>query len=267
MDSPVLVSSSSTPIHDWIQISDNDKPICIFSINDEGTEFTFHEEKFNNIIKDAEKINANKLSIISVVGDFRTGKSFLLDLMLRYLRWSNDKKDKELKPVVLNNISEWLSYGGQYINEGNLSASSSSTTTDNNDNDTINSSSQKYQSNGFNWRGGKERTTTGIWMYGKPFIQIDKKTNEKIPILIMDTQGMFDFHTSKELTAAIFGLSTLISSYQIYNISKQIQEDKMQQLHYFLEFSRVALKEFEQAMLRSKLYQQKQQKRRCTSNE
>jgi hypothetical protein len=41
--------------------------------------------------------------------------------------------------------------------------------------------------------------------------------------VLMDTQGMFDFQTSKELTAAIFGLSTLISSVQIYNLSKQIQ--------------------------------------------
>jgi hypothetical protein len=54
------------------------------------------------------------------------------------------------------------------------------------------------------------------------------------------------------LTAAIFGLSTLISSYQIYNISKQIQEDKLDQLDYFTQFSLVALKEFEQAQVRAK---------------
>lgn len=46
---------------------------------------------------------------------------------------------------------------------------------------------------------------------------------------------MFDFKTSSELTASIFGLSTLISSHQIYNLSKQIQEDKLQQLDYFTQ--------------------------------
>lgn len=88
------------------------------------------------------------------------------------------------------------------------------------------------------------RTTTGIWLYGTPFVRkiigSDGKTKDKIPILILDTQGMFDMQTSPELTAAIFGLSTLLSSYQIYNIKFQIQEDKLQQLHYFTEFSRVA---------------------------
>ena len=79
-------------------------------------------------------------------------------------------------------------------------------------------------------------------MWDQPFARILPETGEKVAVVLMDTQGMFDFQTSKELTAAIFGLSTLISSYQVYNLAKQIQEDKLQQLHYFTEFSRVALR-------------------------
>jgi hypothetical protein len=37
-----------------------------------------------------EKINKDKVIILSVVGAFRTGKSHLLDFFLRYLRWSED---------------------------------------------------------------------------------------------------------------------------------------------------------------------------------
>jgi hypothetical protein len=36
-----------------------------------------------------------KVAIVSVVGAFRTGKSFLLDLLLRYLRWSDEHPDGE----------------------------------------------------------------------------------------------------------------------------------------------------------------------------
>ena len=33
-------------------------------------------------------MNADKVAIVSVVGAFRTGKSFLLDFMVRYLNYS-----------------------------------------------------------------------------------------------------------------------------------------------------------------------------------
>jgi hypothetical protein len=39
----------------------------------------------------------------------------------------------------------------------------------------------------FQWRGGQERTTTGIWMWSEPFIR--KVANgEEVAILLMDTQ-------------------------------------------------------------------------------
>jgi hypothetical protein len=36
-------------------------------------------------------------------------------------------------------------------------------------------------------------------------------------------QGMFDNQTSMSLTACIFGLSTLLSSLQVYNVQNRIQ--------------------------------------------
>lgn len=45
------------------------------------------------------------------------------------------------------------------------------------------------QSAGFLWRGGKERMTTGIWMYGKPFVRTLAETGEKVGVILMDTQG------------------------------------------------------------------------------
>jgi len=57
----------------------------------------------------------------------------------------------------------------------------------------------------------------------------------------VDTQGMFDHETTMGLTAAIFGLSTLLSSFQIYNVDKRIQEDNLQQLALFSEYGRMAL--------------------------
>lgn len=52
---------------------------------------------------------------------------------------------------------------------------------------------------------------------------------------------MFDNETSMNLTACIFGLSTLLSSYQIYNVQNRIQEDNLQHLALFSEYGRIAL--------------------------
>lgn len=98
------------------------------------------------------------------------------------------------------------------------------------------------KSKSFQWRGGQKRQTTGIWMWSEPFIRSTSATNgEKIAILLMDTQGMFDNETTMTLTAQIFGLSTLVSSFQVYNVCRQIQEDNLQHLALFSEYGRMAL--------------------------
>ncbi|CAI5735834.1 unnamed protein product [Peronospora destructor] len=52
---------------------------------------------------------------------------------------------------------------------------------------------------------------------------------------------MFDSETSQMLTASIFGLSTLLSSYQIYNVDKRVQEDNLQHLALFTEYGRIEM--------------------------
>jgi atlastin len=54
----------------------------------------------------------------------------------------------------------------------------------------------------------------------------------------MDTQGLFDNDTNQMLTTCIFGLSTLISSYVVYNLKDRIQEDNLQHLALFSEYAR-----------------------------
>jgi hypothetical protein len=39
----------------------------------------------------------------------------------------------------------------------------------------------------FEWRAGKERTTTGIWMWSEPFIR-RAANGEDVAVLVMDTQ-------------------------------------------------------------------------------
>ncbi len=75
-------------------------------------------------------------------------------------------------------------------------------------------------------------------MWSEPFIRTTKSFSGAI--LVMDTQGMFDNQTSMSLTAQIFGLSTLVSAYQIYNVEKQVGDDNLQHLALFSEYGRMA---------------------------
>ncbi|OQS00640.1 atlastin [Thraustotheca clavata] len=187
--------------------------IQIVRINDEGTKFELNEEAIETILG---KVPADmKVSIISVVGAFRTGKSFVLDLFLRYLKYTSTNEAPDV------NTREWaMAHGAQLEGNSNFE--------------------QTHGETGFSWRAGRKRNTTGIWMWGEPFLRKSKQ-GEDIAVFLIDTQGMFDSETSQMLTASIFGLSTLLSSYQIYNVDKRVQEDNLQHLALFTEYGRMAL--------------------------
>ncbi len=229
--------------------------VRIISVDEKGEGFVLDEALLKSIL---DKIPVDmKVSIVSVVGAFRTGKSFLLDLFLRYLIETEGKDvSHDIEPD-----QSWLTSGNAYhkgdsdIHNDSSSSSSASKlvlkgnmNTKSKSNDSSNGNSNT--SNGFGWRSGKERCTTGIWMWSDHFIRVVPKDAsspngemEKVAVLLIDTQGMFDSSTGQMLTAAIFGLSTLISSYQIYNIDKRIQEDNLQHLALFTEYGRVVLNE------------------------
>ncbi|VDP14366.1 unnamed protein product [Onchocerca flexuosa] len=93
---------------------------------------------------------------------------------------------------------------------------------------------------GFSWRGGSERETSGILVWSRPFI-MRSSDGEDTAIILMDTQGAFDSQSTVKDCATIFALSTMISSLQIYNLSQNVQEDDLQHLQLFTEYGRLAL--------------------------
>lgn len=96
------------------------------------------------------------------------------------------------------------------------------------------------QLKGFHWRGGSDRDTTGIFMWSEPFV-LRTVSNEEVAVLLMDTQGSFDSSSTIKDCASLFALSLMTSSMQIYNISQNIQEDDLQNLHLFSDYGRLAL--------------------------
>ena len=187
--------------------------VQIVSIGTESNQyaFTYHEKALTEVLSKIQPSSC-KVAVVSVVGAFRTGKSFLLSWFLRYLNYhytSDVAKEQEQESTTKKML--WYETFESLGND-----------------------------QGFQWRGGEERNTTGIWLWSEPFM-ITKSNGEKLAVLLVDTQGMFDHETTMSLTVAIFGLSTLLSSYQIYNVDKRIQEDHLQQLALFSEYGRIAM--------------------------
>jgi atlastin len=173
------------------------------------------EEVFGQIPKNM------KLAIVSIAGAMRSGKSFFLDLSLRYLRYTSDGR-QILKD---NSNEEWKNWVYEGINGHSDILEGRSNTQETNTH------------NGFSWRSGIDRNTTGMWIWDKPFYR-KSKTGETIAVFLVDTQGLFDFESSQMLTTRIFGLSALLSSYQIYNVDKLVHENNLQHLAMFVEYGR-----------------------------
>jgi len=130
--------------------------------------------------------------IVSVAGAMRTGKSFLLDQMLKHLQTGHSSPD---------------------VSDG--------------------------ASEGFEWRGGMTRNTSGVHIWTEPFIV--SRGNEELAVFLMDTQGTFDYNTTVKENMTVFALSTMTSSLLMYNLMHVIREDHLQHLQLFTEYGRLAL--------------------------
>lgn len=89
--------------------------------------------------------------------------------------------------------------------------------------------------NGFHFCGGQKADTKGIWMWSQIFTY-DRDDGEKIAIILLDTQGIFDDESSMKECTAIFAISMMMSSVQCFNVMLNIQESDLQHLHLFTDY-------------------------------
>lgn len=207
------------------------RPLQIIKIDLETNKVVIGEEEIQRLQAALKKTGVEKVAVVGVMGAFRTGKSFLLDLMLRYLRETSsrvvgmDEVDQEEckvpEWVTDKGAPMWAVKCGDTIAEGREGMKAG-------------------DPDGFLWRPGMEKCTEGMWIWSEAFIT--KAGDEDVALLLMDTQGAWDARMTKEQSATVFGLTTLMTSRLIYNVSKQIQQDKIDNLVYFTDFAQAALR-------------------------
>jgi atlastin len=153
-----VVDKKATKVNDNDDCDNKDKPTAlqIVSIGTEEDAYAFHfdEEKLNEILK---RIPMGwECSIVSVVGAFRTGKSFLLSWFLRYLHCL------ENGTVVVA-----AGCGNAAAAAADMSSSSSSTAPKkkNADEKPWYEQFPSLGNDGFDWKAGSERNTTGTFPF------------------------------------------------------------------------------------------------------
>ena len=181
-------------------------PVRIVEIDDDDHSFKLNEEALDHILCSNSEIKDLPICVVSVAGAFRKGKSFLLDFFLRYLNRESDQDD-------------WVGGSKSLLHENCVEAA--------------------QHLEGFSWRGGSERVTSGILMWSKVFIS-ESTDGKRSAIILLDTQGAFDSSSTFRECATVFALSTMISSVLVYNVSQNIQEDDLQNLQLFTEYGRLA---------------------------
>uniref|UniRef100_A0A183C8M9 GB1/RHD3-type G domain-containing protein n=1 Tax=Globodera pallida TaxID=36090 RepID=A0A183C8M9_GLOPA len=110
-------------------------------------EFVINSEAINRILHDPRYAD-KRVRLVSVAGAFRTGKSFILNFFLRYLRWRTAPSNDEA-------VTDWLKVDPKL--------------------------------EGFSWRGGDDRDTNGILLWPEPFL-LEDRNGEEVAVLLMDTQ-------------------------------------------------------------------------------
>lgn len=197
-----LITDNQDVINRNLQKYNQDQAIKLIDFEDD--DIKFHTENLNSVISLIP--NDIPISIISIIGAFRTGKSFILNIILKFLQ---DNANTDLDKI---NIDQWIS---------NL--------------DIIPGNNDK----GFKWCNGSDSQTMGIWIWNKPVI-FKHPVKGEIAFLLLDTQGLFDLNTNQKRTITLFGISSLISSHIIFNVDKRIQEDNLQHLALFSAYGQLA---------------------------
>lgn len=230
-DVPSLSADNSMSWHKIAPPPRGTKPIQICDIDVENDCIVCYHDALQRIETNLQHAGVESVMIISIMGLYRTGKSFFLDLLMRYLNAQEEEADlpEKAHPRVHPNAwrfnetemdhPEWLRCSGtgrsERIVEGHL------------------------DDNGFPWRAGAQKLTRGIWMWSAPYV-VKTQTGLR-GILLMDTQGAWDSEMTKDLSAAVFALTAIMSSKLVYNVRNSLNAQNVENLDYFTTVAKVVL--------------------------
>ncbi|CAM4684065.1 unnamed protein product, partial [Lepidochelys kempii] len=89
---------------------------------------------------------------------------------------------------------------------------------------------------GFEWRADEERVTNGVWIWSQPIWV--PTPGGKVAVLLVDTEGSMGIERKKETSIKLSAFSMLLSSYQILNISNEVNDADLEYLEMFVRVAK-----------------------------
>ena len=154
-----------------------------------------------------------EVAVLSIAGEMRKGKSFVLNFFLQYLKYRarHDRASivtniTELEQMIEIHSHPWL----RNVNK----------------------------SDGFNFKSGNERDTVGVKMWSEPFV-VTKANGKPFAVLIIDSQGLYDPATTPNDNVRIFTMVSLLSSSLMLNTPQNINLNQLSELKYFMDYASI----------------------------
>ncbi|KAI6176238.1 GB1/RHD3-type G domain-containing protein [Aphelenchoides bicaudatus] len=204
------------PVHDQqMEHRHKVRPVQLFvPSNSNPSALRLNKAALNSVLNRSSLAN-RKVVVMSVVGAFRKGKSFLLNFFLEYL-YILQYSQKEFHRA--GNEMEWLH--DDTVLEGFHRSSPPK---------------NKHEK--------PKRDGVGIWLWGEPIL-IDAANGERYAVVLMDTQGTFDPSApGYQASVAVFIMSTMLASVQCFNIVETFSDDILQPLKFFADYGKIAAEE------------------------
>ncbi|CAO1440961.1 unnamed protein product [Diamesa tonsa] len=187
------------------------KPLQILKFN--TNKYIIDQAVLDRIFNHAD-VKDRKIVIFSIMGEFRKGKSFFMDYCLRFM-YATYKSVGYMTNQV-SDPSGWLGESAAGLKGFTVKT--------------------PYRNGGF-----------GLTMWSDVFLY-DKPDGEKIAIVLMKTDGLFDNETTNAENSKIFALGTLLSSIQVFNVFSKLTDNELACLEFATEHAQFGGTSFQKLM-------------------
>lgn len=161
-------------------------------------------------VANAEKVK--KVAIISIMGQMRQGKSFMLNCMSRYFEWlENEMKEQGSSYKPRRRDPDF-----RFTDDDENADKTPEPWLKDLENET-DKERRKIKQHFEILRGDDKACTEGIWCLSKPFVLINPNTKQKIAVLVMDSQGSFDPRKDPKVSTSILAVTAVLASSLICN--------------------------------------------------
>ena len=159
-----------------------------------------------------------EVGIIAIAGEYRKGKSFVLNFFLQFLQ-HRCKTETSLLNITENEVESSSDHEWLHDIERN---------------------------SGFQFRSGIKRHTTGIGMWSVPFL-LKKSDGKKLAVIVIDSQGLYDSSTNSDDNVRLVTIVSLLSSSLMMNTPQNINMKQLTELKYFMDYATTGSKVSEES--------------------